>query len=89
MTPASGRLGDHLDGTTRAAPPAGHVFDLLRQHLFLLDGELAGEVVVVEGPGPAGDGDVEAGEIPAGGAAVAGSVGHDRGSLLFVPWSPG
>src|SRR5207248_2122476 len=67
---AVGAGGHLLHGRGGAAPAARHVLDDLREHLLGLDGEVAGQRVVVEGPAPAGGGDVEAGEVAAGSAAV-------------------
>ena len=58
-----------------AAPPAGHPLDLLGENLFLLDGEVAPDRVVVEGPRPPGGDHVEASDVAAGGAPVPGSHG--------------
>src|SRR5438105_2384495 len=77
---------DLLHGGPRSAPPAGHLFDVLGQHLLVLDGQVAADRVVVKGARPSRDGDVEAGEVAARCAAVAGR--HGARTLVSGRWSP-
>ena len=73
--PDPGSRGQGLDGLGRAAPAAGDLLDRLAEDVFVLDGQLTPEGEVVDRPRPAGDGDVETGQVAAGGAAVA-DEGH-------------
>src|SRR5690606_27254561 len=65
------RAGFDLDHRgTRPAPPADDRLDLLVEHLWLLDRELATDRVVVEGARPPRRRDLEAGEVAARRAPV-------------------
>src|SRR5690606_37886779 len=68
------RAGFDLDHRgTRPAPPADDRLDLLVEHLWLLDRELATDRVVVEGARPPRRRDLEAGEVAARRAPVPGA----------------
>jgi hypothetical protein len=69
------RLGQHLDRSPVAAPPAAHLDDVLGERLLVLHRQGSPDAVVVERSGPLVGDDVEACEVPAGAAAVAGE-GH-------------
>jgi hypothetical protein len=74
--------GDHFDGSAVAAPTTGDLLDRLGQHVFFFDGQLAADGVVMERPGAAADGHVEAGQVPARRAAIA-----DHGAGAYPPLS--
>ena len=74
-----------FDVATRAAPAAGDLLDDLGEHILVFDGELAAERIVVEGAGTPRHGDVEACEVAARCAAVAG--GHGLRTLVSGRWS--
>ena len=63
---------EDLDGVTVSAPPAGHIDDVLIDHLFVFHAQFASHGEMMKGAGSAVRHDVEPGEIAAGGAAVAG-----------------
>jgi DNA polymerase III subunit epsilon len=70
---------DSDDLPATSAPPAVHRFHLLVEHLGVFDLEVATEGVMVKCPGPAACGDVEPGDVSAGGASVPGVAhGGDR-----------
>lgn len=77
----------------RTTPPTRDFLDLLRQDLLFLHSQVPADGEMVEGPGPAAHGDVEARDIAACGAAVASERGHGGPryrrltGLTFTPWS--
>jgi hypothetical protein len=80
---------DHDDRTAAAAPATRHRLDLVVQHGDLLDGELTtdGEVVVAASSGALHQ--IEPGQVPAGGAAVAGRHGSksDTSTRIELPFA--
>jgi hypothetical protein len=68
---------EHIDGVTVPAPPASHLDDVLVDHFFVLDTELAPHREVVKSLSSPIREDVEAGEVPTCIASVAG-LGHSH-----------
>jgi len=67
-----GLVGQDLHGGAGATPPAGDLLDRFVEHLLVLHLQLTADGEVVESPGaPAGD-DIEASEVAARSASVAG-----------------
>lgn len=69
-----------LDSAPVPTPSARDRFDLLEEHLPLLDREIAAHRVVVERPFATGHSHVESGQVAARRAAIADRFAHHRGA---------